>query len=149
MDSWISQPSCFNPIKRSKAEWGFTNGRAMEKLCFLCTQALFRAGRTHSPNGLHLGVTPMLALFLRKAGFKDIQKKPHLGDASAGTDGFYSNFQDVRAMFPLLKPFLLKMEVLSSEEEFAQLYEEAMTEMLSEDFCLLAYIFTVWGTKGE
>lgn len=134
-------------VRLTEGEWGFTNSAAVEKLCSLSNRALFLAGKTLSPNGLYLGITPMLGLFLRKAGFQQIQKKAHVTDYSAGTEAYYSYFKDLSAMFPLLKPFLLKMGVVTSPEEFEQLYQTALAEMLQEDFCILGYALTAWGEK--
>lgn len=134
-------------LRLTEAEWGFTNGQALEKLCSLANLALFRAGKTLSPNGLYLGITPMLGLFLRQAGFRNIQKKAHVLDYSAGTEAYYSYFKDLSAMFPLLKPFLLKTGAVTSPEEFEQLYQTALAEMLREDFCILGYALTAWGEK--
>lgn len=134
-------------LRLTEAEWGFTNGQALEKLCSLVNQALFRAGKTLSPNGLYLGITPLLGLFLRKAGFRNIEKKAHVLDYSAGTEAYYSYFKDLSVMFPLLQPFLLKTGVVTSLEEFEQLYQRALAEMLQEDFCILGYAMTAWGEK--
>ena len=134
-------------LRLTEAEWGFTNGAALEKLCSLANRALFLAGKTLSPNGLYLGITPMLGLFLRKAGYQHIQKKAHALDYSAGTEAYYSYYKDLSAGFPLLQPFLLKMGVITSSEEGERLYQAAMAEMLSEDFCILGYALTVWGEK--
>jgi hypothetical protein len=35
---------------------------------------------------------------------------------------------------------------VSSQEELERLYEQAMSEMLEEDFCALWYFLTVWGS---
>jgi SAM-dependent methyltransferase len=134
-------------LRLTEAEWGFTNGAAVEKLCSLTNRALFLAGRTLSPNGFYLGITPMLSLFLRKAGYQHVQKKAHALDYSAGSEAHYSYYKDLGAMFPLLQPFLLQMGVVASQEEAERLYRGAMTEMVSEDFCILGYALTVWGEK--
>ncbi len=134
-------------LRLTEAEWGFTNGAALEKLCSLTNRALFLAGKTLSPNGFYLGITPMLGLFLRKAGFQHIQKKAHALDYSAGSEAYYSYYKDLSAMFPLLQPFLLRMGVVASQEEVERLYQTAMTEMISEDFCILGYALTVLGEK--
>lgn len=134
-------------LRLTEAEWGFTNAQALEKLCSLVNLALFRAGKTLSPNGYYLGITPLLGLFLRQAGFRNIGKKAHALDYSAGTEAYYSYFKDLSAMFPLLRPFLLKTGVVTSPEEFEQLYQTAQAEMLQEDFCILGYALTAWGEK--
>ncbi|HLI04989.1 MAG TPA: class I SAM-dependent methyltransferase [Ktedonobacteraceae bacterium] len=136
-------------FRLTEAEWGFTNSGALEKLCFLTNQALHRAGKTLSPNGYYLGITPMLAPFLRSGGFVNVQQQAHALNYSAGQKGNYGCYQDMRAMFPLLKPFFLQLRMFDSEEEFEQLYQRALADMLADDFSCLGYALTVWGEKPE
>ena len=45
-----------------------------------------------------------------------------------------------------MQPLLLKTGV-ATQDEADRLYEQAMEEMQSEDFCSLAFILTAWGQK--
>ncbi|HLI05722.1 MAG TPA: hypothetical protein VKV40_04060 [Ktedonobacteraceae bacterium] len=52
-------------------------------------------------------------------------------------------------MFILARPRFLKVGVVSSTEEFEQLYQRAMADMLSDGFACLNYILAVWGEKPK
>ena len=55
-------------------------------------------------------------------------------------------FRNVEVLRELMKPFLLKMEVATSDE-LARLQREAVLQMLSDDFCGGWWYLTVWGVK--
>jgi hypothetical protein len=38
---------------------------------------------------------------------------------------------------------------VTTQEKADALYQQAMDEMLSEEFCALWYLLTVWGTKPQ
>ncbi|HZU71090.1 MAG TPA: methyltransferase domain-containing protein [Ktedonobacteraceae bacterium] len=125
---------------------GLTNSPAFQKLAGTFYLALKRAGQSFSPDGHDFGLTPVLPRLLKNAGYTDIQKRAYVIDYSAGTEhseGFYQNF---RAGFQLVLPFMLKYGVIT-QEEFDDLYQQALIEMLSDDFCALVYFLSVWGTK--
>ncbi len=46
------------------------------------------------------------------------------------------------------QPFLLKTGAIT-QEEVDQLYQQALDEMQSEQFCALWYLLTVWGEKAK
>lgn len=133
-------------IRLNEAEWGFSNKAAFERYCWLINQALQRAGQSFSPNGLYIGITPMLSRFLRDAGCQDIQHMAHVFDYSAGAAFHGASYQDLRTAFKLVQPFLVKTGV-TTQEEVDRLYEQAMVEMQAEDYCSLSFLLTVWGQK--
>jgi len=48
----------------------------------------------------------------------------------------------------MIQPFLLKME-LATQDEIDALYTQAIAEMLSDDFCALSFLLSVWGQKPQ
>ena len=76
------------------------------------------------------------------------QNQAHVLDYSFGTKAHVGAYHDYRLMFKLLEPFLLKTGVTTAEA-FTSLYEQAILEMQSEDFCALAYLLTVWGNEAQ
>ena len=133
-------------IRLSEAEWPITNGLASEKLAGMVLQALHSAGKSFSPDGRHVGITPMLSRLLRDAGYHDVQKMASVNDFSAGMEAHAITYQDLMAAYKLLQPFLIKMDV-TTQVEVDELYQQMLDEMISDDFCAVAFLVTAWGTR--
>jgi ubiquinone/menaquinone biosynthesis C-methylase UbiE len=127
---------------------GITNSFALERLNALSVRACYRAGKGFAvdPEARNHGVTAMLGRFLQKAGCQNIRAQPHILNYSSGTNEYHANYNNFRAGWLLMKPFLLKWDV-TTEEEMATLYEQFQVEMLSEDFRGLWYFLSAWGQK--
>jgi SAM-dependent methyltransferase len=134
-------------LSLNEAEWPLTNSLAFEKLSALASRALWLAGRSFSPDGQHLGITPMLERFLRNAGYHNIQREVHTLSFLPGTDIYSMCFHNYRVLFKLLQPFLQKMGVITPVE-FDVLYEQMIIDLQSEDFCGLLSLLTVYGEKS-
>src|SRR6266700_7789109 len=102
-------------------EWSISNSPAFEKMGAMLTHVGTVTGRSFSPDGRHVGVTPMLGRFLRDAGYQHIQQKAHVLDCSMGMEPYGSFYQDFMIGLKLLQPFMIKMGV-TSEEEFEDQY---------------------------
>jgi SAM-dependent methyltransferase len=133
-------------IRLTEAEPGITNSPACEKLNWLALQALQKAGQSFSPDGRHLGITPMLGPLLRKAGYRNVQNITHALDYSAGTEPQDSLSFDYQLGLKKALPFLLKHGV-TTEEEFDELLQKAKAEMYSEEFCAIQFFVTTWGER--
>ena len=127
-------------------EWSISNSPAFEKMGAMLTHVGTLTGRSFSPDGRHIGITPMLGRFLRDAGFVDIQRKAHVLDFSAGAEDYGNTYQDLMAGLKLLEPFLVLAKV-TTEEEFEELYQQALAELMLDSFCGVGYLLTVWGKK--
>ncbi|MBA2391121.1 MAG: class I SAM-dependent methyltransferase [Ktedonobacteraceae bacterium] len=132
----------------TEPEHGFSNKAAFETFYGLVNRAASLAGRSFSPTGNHLGITPVLDHLLRTAGFRTTGSKAYTLNFSAGTPAHIPIQEDLKIAFRLLQPFLLSMRV-APKEEIEYLYEQAMNEMLEEDFCALWYFLTVWGSTPQ
>lgn len=130
-----------------ECETPFTNNAIIEQLCTLANRAVQLAGLGFSPDGRHTCITPMLPRFLKEAGYQDIQHMAHAIDFSVGAEAHASTVQDLGVLTELLKPFLIKMGVITREELDA-LIEEMAVEGYTSDFCGLWYYLSVWGTKA-
>lgn len=135
-------------IRLTEGEWGITNSEACEKLIGLCTRALQLAGRSFSPDGRNIGALSMLSRLLGEAGCQKVQRRVYATDTSAGTAGHEGFCHDFSVAFKLLQPFLIRMG-LTTQEEVEQLYQQALTEMLAEDFCAINSVLTAWGQKPQ
>jgi ubiquinone/menaquinone biosynthesis C-methylase UbiE len=133
-------------VRLTEVEWGFSNKFAYAKLDELFCQAFTRAGQSFSPNGIHLGILPMLRRFVQDAGCENVRKMAHVLEFSSGTESHDSFFHNHASFFKLLQPFIVKWGV-ATQEELDQLYQQALIDMQADDFCAIWLALTVWGTK--
>jgi ubiquinone/menaquinone biosynthesis C-methylase UbiE len=125
---------------------GVTNSAAVERISRAGVLALYRDGRSFSPDGASHGLTPMLRPLLHKAGYQQIQSIAHVYDWSAGTEYLSDQINNCIIGFNLLKPFLLKTNVISSEE-FEEAYLQMQEDFKKEDFAGVIYFLIAWGVK--
>lgn len=133
-------------VRFSEIEWGFSNKPSYEKMCELFCRALTAAGQSFSPNGLHLGIVPMLRRFVQDAGCDNVQKMAHVLEFSSGTESHDSFFYNFASVFKLLQPFIMKWHI-AKQEELNQLYQQTLIDMQADDFCAVWILLTVWGYK--
>jgi ubiquinone/menaquinone biosynthesis C-methylase UbiE len=135
-------------IRLTDIESAITNSPSAEKLFELGSRALYLSGQSFSVDGRNVGITPMLGRLLRDAGCINIQKAAYAIDFSFGMEEYTSEYQDLRTFLKLIQPFLVKVGV-TTQEEVNALYNRAMAEMQSPDFCGIWPFLSVWGTKPE
>jgi ubiquinone/menaquinone biosynthesis C-methylase UbiE len=133
-------------VRFTETEWGFSNKLAFARMNELFCKAFAKAGQSFSPNGIHLGILPMLRRFVQEAGCEKVQKMAHVLEFSSGTESHDSFFHNHASGFKLLQPFMLKWNV-ATQEELNQLYQQTLIDMQSDDYCALWIILTVWGYK--
>lgn len=133
-------------LRLTEIEFGITNSPATEKLTGLFLKALSTTGRSFSPDGRHLGITPMLKYFMREAGFEQLRSVPYLLDASFGSDDHGAQVQNSAMAYRGLQPFLVNLHMIN-DEDFEETYQQSLNEMQAEDFCSLWYFLTVLGRK--
>lgn len=135
-------------IRLTEVEFPITNSAAYGRLSEMCTRAMQAAQLTFSPDGRFIGITPLLEHFLMEVECENIQHKAHALNFSSWTAiqrAYYNNFMTA---FRLLKPFLLKTNV-TTDEEFEEVYSNAMIELMLEDFAGIWFYLTVWGHKKQ
>lgn len=125
-----------------------TNSPAYEEIKRRTYQALQRTGQTFAPDGRHYGITPLLSRLLREAGCQQIGLKAHVLDLSTGAEANEGWYQNAMVGFRLLQPFLVTQGVIGPDE-FEQLYQQMLIEMLSESFSALWFYLTAWGKTPE
>lgn len=133
-------------LRLTEPEWGISTAPATERLNAFGIQAMHLAGKTFTADGRHIGITLVLDRFLRTAGFENVQQRAHAVNFAYGTQAHEAWIQNSIIGLQLLKPFMLKMKV-TTEEEFARLFEEAQIEMYLPDFAATIYMMTAWGQK--
>lgn len=135
-------------LRLTEWEGSITNSPAQERFSAMINRAGFVTKRTFSPDGRHIGITPMLRRFLTNAGFTSIRHNAFAVDFSAESEAHEGYAQNTVSGFAILRPFLTMFEPIS-DEEYSLLYQRMVTEMASDDFCGLAYHLTVLGHKPE
>jgi ubiquinone/menaquinone biosynthesis C-methylase UbiE len=133
-------------IRLTEGELPLTTSPTFERCGALFTEALKRVGQSFSPDGRHIGLTPVLPRLLRQAGFVDLQLRASVIEWSMGTEHHYPVFKDYLAGMELGQPFLVKAGVVT-REELKGLVQQAVAEMQQEDFCAVWTVLTVWGRK--
>ena len=133
-------------LRLTEIEFGITNSPATEKLTSLFLKALSMTGRSFSPDGRHLGITPMLRSFMRETGFEYMRSVPHLLDASFSSENHGAQAQNNALANRGLQPFLVNLHMINNED-FEETYQQSLNEMQAEDFCSLWYFLTVLGRK--
>ncbi len=131
-------------VRLTETEAPLTTSPAFETLMSLGSLALQRAGQSFSPDGRHIGMLPVLAWLVRRAGFTDVRTRASVIEWSLGTPAHYSVFKDCLIGLELIQPFLIKMGV-ATQEELQQLTQAALTELQQEDFCGVWTFLTAWG----
>jgi ubiquinone/menaquinone biosynthesis C-methylase UbiE len=130
----------------AECEMGITNGPISERLSHIFLQAMQRAGMIFSPDGRHVGITPMLGSLLHDAGFEDIQQKPEAIDYSAGSPVHDAFCENIMVGSKLAQPFMIKMGI-AAQEELDQLYMQCQEEVQGDDFRAIWYYLRAWGRK--
>ncbi len=133
-------------IRLTESDWGSSNSPACEKLIGILMRALSQTGLCFSTNGHASGITVRLTDFLHEAGCCEVQKKVYLVDFSTGSQEYADIYQNCMVALRLLRPFLIATQQIS-EQDFEPLYQQALAEMLSDNFCNISYIVTAWGKK--
>ncbi|MBE3560272.1 MAG: class I SAM-dependent methyltransferase [Ktedonobacteraceae bacterium] len=100
----------------------------------------------------HLGserlrsITPLLAGFFRQAGFDALKRRAYVIDYSAGSAAHADFYHNLMTVAKLTQPLMVSLGV-ATQEELETLRMRAMAEMQQEDFCALAFYFSIWGEK--
>ncbi|WP_069806074.1 class I SAM-dependent methyltransferase [Thermogemmatispora onikobensis] len=133
-------------IRLTETEGPLTTSPATERLFALGYAALKRAGQSFSPDGNHIGITPVLPRLLRRAGFTEVHLYASAAEWSSETPLHYAFFKDEMVALDLSLPFLVRIG-MGSEEGLRQLYQQAIAEMQADDFCAIWTWLTVWGRQ--
>ncbi|GER83714.1 hypothetical protein KTAU_23510 [Thermogemmatispora aurantia] len=133
-------------LRLTEGELPLTTSPAYERFSSLIAEAFRRVGQSFSPDGRHLGITPVLPRMVRQAGFEEVRLRASAIEWSMGTEMYYPIFKDHLAGMELIRPFLVKVGLIG-QEELGILIQQALAEMQQEDFCALWTLLTVWGHK--
>lgn len=115
---------------------------ALTQLCSLLLHALHQAGHlfTSAPDGL----TGHLVDLVSRHGLSDVQTRVHPLQYRAGTLEGRQFFENERAFFRSILPFLHKWGRVP--EDYEDLYQQALQEMQQPGFVATWNLLTIWGT---
>jgi len=134
-------------IRLTEGEWQFANTAAFERIGDMLMQAMWKDGKSFSPDGKRVGSTLMIAQFLKKRGLINIQRHAYALDFSFGSEAHETTYQNFMMGYPLLSPFLVKMNI-TTKEEYEQLCDQISIEMQRPNFRGLWFLLSVWGIKS-
>lgn len=164
---WLCRPG--GMLRWTEMELPLTTSPAFEHLMALVCQTLDAAGQTFvssallesnaiftawrrergmtvtSPARRHLGITPMMGSWLRRAGWRNVTLVPVSIGVSMGTRAHPCFVRQVEIFGQHIAPFLCQHGVIASEE-LASLLRRVQEEIVQEDFCGLCLLLTVSGT---
>lgn len=133
-------------IRLTDCEWFISTSPVCEEFFALCVQAVHLAGNDFSPNGHHMGTTPMLGRFLRDAGCQNVRHKGFAVDCSYGAEGHQGYYEDMMVFLKLLQPLLVQTGV-ASKEEAEILYQRTLQAIQQPNFNCIWYFLTAWGER--
>jgi ubiquinone/menaquinone biosynthesis C-methylase UbiE len=90
----------------------------------------------------HLGITPMMGSWLRKAGYRHIRHFPTAIEVSYGTDAHGCFVHTVECFAQQIKPFLLAQGVIATDN-YEPLVAQVHDDLHQESFCGLCMLLTV------
>src|SRR5207244_260768 len=85
---------------------GLGQSPAVESLSLQVYSSARRTGISHHSLGHHLGITPLLGLYLQQADVVQIQQEAHVIDFSAGAPGYRTIVEDLKTGYKLLQPYI-------------------------------------------
>jgi ubiquinone/menaquinone biosynthesis C-methylase UbiE len=133
-------------IRLTEGELPISSNPAFANIGGMLSQALYVTGRSFSPEGRLLSITPALQRLLQDAGFQNTQQVVYVTNFSAGMEAHTDLTQNFSTTYRLVQDFLRNAGV-TTQEEVEQLYQQMEGEMRSEDFCAVGFYLTVWGKK--
>jgi len=133
-------------LRLTDSEFPFTNGPVNEQLTDLGARAFWLDGRSFSPTGKRFDITVMLAKFLQDAGLAQVKHQAYALDFSFGTEAYDPWYHNLLVGYQLYLPFLLKQGV-TTQKEFAQLYERLIEELRIRRFEVCSSFLSVWGSR--
>jgi ubiquinone/menaquinone biosynthesis C-methylase UbiE len=127
---------------------GSTNSAAGERLHNLLIEATQRAGRGFFISEEPTGNAHTFASLFQQTGYQDIQSKVYRVDFSVGTESHRYFYENLLAIFQATKALILQTRLIE-EKEYNKLYQQAMIEMLLDDFEAHFQYVTTWGKKAS
>lgn len=127
-------------------DFGMTSSAAMNQIGEYVMQAIWRAGYGFSPDGRSFGVTYQFPHLLQQQGCQNIRLLAHALDYATGADAWADQYHNLKIISLQMKPLLVKLG-LTTEENFDQLHQQALSDMHRETFFGMGHFLTAIGQK--
>jgi SAM-dependent methyltransferase len=135
-------------LRITEQESGFANDPVYQKYMDLWGTAWRKAGHGFAHTQSHIGVTVVLKLLMRQAGFVDPQHRPISIDISTGAAAHQEMLENFTQALNLARPFLLRLGVISQRGLNA--FHKQMEALMSKDgFCAYWLLQTIWAIKPD
>jgi ubiquinone/menaquinone biosynthesis C-methylase UbiE len=131
-------------LRLTELERFITSSPSIERIWDLLARALYISGRSFSPNGQNIGIVAHLGRLLHEAGFQHIHNRAYAPNLSFWASDYASWREHDTFTWGLLEPFLIATGVTTAEE-YQQLRTQAISDMVSESYCGIAFFLTTWG----
>jgi len=125
---------------------GITNSPSYERIADLWYLASWKAGYGFSSDGRNLGISHMLPSLLRNIKMQNIQYKAHVLEISTNTEAWPEFYYNAEVGGQQVRPFLVKTGLIT-QMDLELLYQQAIIEILSENFCGMWHHMSAWGNK--
>jgi ubiquinone/menaquinone biosynthesis C-methylase UbiE len=125
---------------------GVSNSAALEQYNALLVQAMRQTGHCFSPEGNMFGITPLLPRLLEQQGFTNITQRAFALNFSARQKAHEPIYANSRTALKLVQPFLIS-EKVATQPELDILYERALKDLQSPEFCGQWYFMAISGEK--
>jgi ubiquinone/menaquinone biosynthesis C-methylase UbiE len=135
-------------IRLTECEWPFSTSPALEKYIGLGIKAVKLVGHLPSVDeGRHTNATTMLGSILHHVGCKQVQLRPYAVDCSFGSTFHQSFYENMRTFLKMLQTLMLHASIIT-QAEADDLYQQALKEILSEDFNCIWYYLSAWAERS-
>jgi ubiquinone/menaquinone biosynthesis C-methylase UbiE len=125
---------------------GISNSGSLELYNGLMVSAMRRAGHCFAPQGNMFGISAQLPRLLQDCSFQNISQQAYALNFSAGSKGNGPWYTNCKTGMKLIQPFLMQWGV-ATQQEFDVLYERALQDIQSPDFCGQAFYLAASGEK--
>jgi ubiquinone/menaquinone biosynthesis C-methylase UbiE len=121
-----------------------SSSSALVQLSNLAVSAFYQSGHLFAPRDD--GLIKELPRLFTQYGLLDVQTQVHFIEYRAGTPAGQDFYEDWKRLFRNIEPFLRKWARVP--DDYADLYQQMLLEMLQPDFTAILRPLTVWGTRS-
>ncbi|GCE29446.1 hypothetical protein KDA_49300 [Dictyobacter alpinus] len=133
-------------LRLTESEAAITNNAAQTEMTNYIVRSMYLSNRGFNPTTT-MGIVNQLPSFLRQAGFQQVHIHPSAIDISYGQEQAQAVQQDFSIALQLLKPFLLRANIISSPQVFDDVLAQMRDGWSRPDYTGIWFLLTAWGIK--
>ena len=130
-------------IRFTEGGFGHSTSPALNYLNDLFVQAFHKAGYYFTPESN--AITTRLPQLMHQHGVLNVQTRTYTLEYRAGTPEGQSYIESTKLLYRTVVPFLRKW--IRLPDNYETVYQRALVEMQSPDFCATGYLLTSWGSN--